>query len=75
MNKPACLGITVLLCASALAIDISTRAVAAEDGHAVTPVDIRDPHLKRWHGLTYDRIPPLPSLALRRATPASTSTP
>lgn len=49
------------LCATSAILAFSAlSATAAEQGEK-RPLDIRDPNLKAWYELTYDRIPPVPS--------------
>ena len=43
-----------------LSANVSHEPATANE-HGTDPVDIRDPHIARWHALTYDKIPPPPA--------------
>ena len=60
MNKWIRVAVVVLFGTTACTVEHDVSSEDDDHGHASTPVDIQDPYLKRWYGLTYDRIPPAP---------------
>ncbi|MBY8823883.1 LVIVD repeat-containing protein [Sphingomonas colocasiae] len=50
----------ILACCAGAALMLGTAARSSDPKDGEPKIDIRDPVVKQWHDLTYDRKPPLP---------------